>query len=120
MSPPKLAPVPEGTRWRSGDGVDLAVLPLTEVELAARIGLPLTRGVEGGLGPWAAIGGRLPSGVEVEFVCYSSKPTSVLLRTDKKATYSAVLDEALKLVGISRSEVLVSPVCERLTNQGTE
>ena len=56
MSPPQLSPVTEGTRWPSGQCVDLALLPLSEDDLAARIGLPLVRGVEDGLGPWAGIG----------------------------------------------------------------
>ena len=72
MNSTQLTPVPEGTRWPSGESVDLAVLSITADELATRIGLPLVRGVEDGLGPWAGIGGRLPSG-DVEFV---------LLRTD--------------------------------------
>jgi hypothetical protein len=110
MNPLKLSPVTEGTRWPSGDSVDLAVLPITEGELAMRIGLPLSRGVEDGWGPWSAIGGRLPSGYNVEFVCYSSKPGSVVLRTDKNASFSLALDEALQLVGLSRSQVLVSPL----------
>ena len=108
--PPKLSPVAEGTRWASGDSVDLAVLPMTEGELAKRIGLPLTRGVEDGWGPWASVGGRLPSGFDVEFVCYSCKPESVVLRTDKNASYSVALDEALQLVGLSRSQVFISPL----------
>ena len=110
MNPPRLSPVTEGTRWPSGDSIDLAVLPMTEGELATRIGLPLTRGVEDGWGAWSAVGGRLPSGLDVEFVCYASKPGSVVLRTDKNASYSAALDEALQLVGLSRPQVLVSPL----------
>jgi hypothetical protein len=45
-----LTPVPEGTRWASGESVDLAVLPMTADELATRIGLPVVRGIEDGLG----------------------------------------------------------------------
>jgi len=33
MTSPQLSPVAEGTRWPSGEGVDLALLPLTEDEL---------------------------------------------------------------------------------------
>jgi hypothetical protein len=113
MSSPRLSPVAEGTRWPSGEGVDLALLPLTEDELAARIGLPLVRGVEDGLGPWSGIGGRLPSGNAVEFIYYAMKPkpAGVILRLDKSACSSATFDEALQLVGLSREDLIyVSPV----------
>jgi hypothetical protein len=107
---PKLSPVPEGTRWPSGDSIVLAVLPMTKDDLAARIGLPLLEGVEDGLGGFAAIGGRLTSGADVEFVCYSLMPQEVLMRVDKSNQYSAaVLDEALQAVGLSRADVRVSP-----------
>ena len=86
------------------------MLSITADELATRIGLPLVRGVEDGLGPWAGIGGRLPSGRDVEFVCYAQIPHQVTLRVDKRVPYSAALDEALQLVGLSRAEVSVNPV----------
>lgn len=110
MDPPKLTPVPEGTRWPSGESVDLAVLPMTVEQLAIRVGLPLVRGVEAGLGAWAGIGGRLPSGRDVEFICYEHLPEQVLLRVDKGSSYPAALDEALQLVELSRAEVRLSPL----------
>lgn len=105
MNPPRLSPVPEGTRWPSGECVDLAVLPLSEGELAERIGLPLAHGFQDGCGPWSGIGGRLLSGVDVEFVCYAHIPKSVILRMDKQAPHAAVFDEALALVGLSRGDL---------------
>lgn len=105
-----LQPVPEGTRWPSGESVDLAVLPLSENDLSTRIGLPLVRGFEDGLGHWAAIGGRLPSGADVEFICYKASQRSVIVRADKGGNHSATLDEALQVVGLSRAEVRVSPL----------
>ena len=93
--------------------MDLAVLPLTEDELAARIGIPLVRGVEDGLGPWSGIGGRLPSGMDVEFVCYAHMPTSVIMRVDKSAGFAVAFAEALELVGLSRSDLKhVSPLVD--------
>ena len=112
MSAPKLTPVPQGTRWPSGEGVDVAVLPITADELSSRIGLPLVHDIEDGLGAWTGIGGRLPSGRDVEFICYSAVPQQVFLRVDKRAPYSATLDEALRLVGLSRAEVRVSRLAE--------
>ena len=112
MSSPRLSPVVEGTRWPSGEGVEVALLLLTEDELSARVGLPLVRGVEDGLGPWAAIGGRMPSGNAVEFIYYTlkPKPSGVLLRLDKGACRPGVLDEALQIVGLSRADLIsVSP-----------
>src|SRR5215471_1185142 len=110
MKAATLTPVPEGTRWPSGESVDLALLPMTADELATRIGLPLARGVEDGWGAWAAVGGRLPSGRDVEFICYAHKPSQVILRVDKRVPYSATLDEALQLVRMSRAQVRVSPL----------
>jgi hypothetical protein len=86
--------------------------PFTEEELSKRIGLPLICGFEDGLGSWAAIGGRLPSGVDIEFVCYTHSPASVILRADKNVNYFATLDEALQLAGLSRGDVRVSPLAE--------
>ena len=83
---------------------------VTESELATRIGLPLLHGVEDCFGPWAAIGGRLPSGYDVEYVCYTREPNIVWLRADKNAPYSEVLDEALQLVQLTRSQVEISPL----------
>lgn len=112
MNSAQFTPVPEGTRWPSGESVHLAVLPITADELATRIGLPVVRGVEDGLGQWSGIGGRLPSGRDVEFVCYAQIPHQVILRVDKRAPYSAALDEALQLVGLSRAEVRVNPLAD--------
>jgi hypothetical protein len=89
--------------------IDIAVLPITADELSSRIGMPLVHDVEDGLGAWAGIGGRLPSGQEVEFVCYAHLPQQVFLRVDKRAPYSSALDEALRAVGLSRAEVRVDP-----------
>jgi len=108
MDRPRLTPVTPGTSWPGGDGIEVAVLPMTEGELASRIGLPLVRGYEDGLGPYAAIGGLLPSGTAVEFIFYELKPPppAVLLRVDKGACYSAALDEALSVVRLSRDEAI--------------
>ena len=110
MNSLKLTPVPEGTRWATGESVDLAVLPIDADELAARTGLPLVRGVEDGLGAWAGIGGRLPSGRDVEFIWYAALPRQVTLRVDKGVPYPATLDEALQVVGLARAEVRVNPL----------
>jgi hypothetical protein len=113
MKSPRLSPVPEGTRWPSGECVDLAVLPLTEDELAERVGIPLVHGVEDGLGRWGGIGGRLPSGMDVEFVCYAHIPHQVIMRVDKGARYAVAFAEALELVGLSRSDLKhVSPLVD--------
>ena len=109
MNSIRLSPVPVGTRWPSGESIDLAVLPMTDADLEARTGLPLLRGNEDGQGGWvwAAIGGRLPCGSLVEFVWYAVMPKQVIVRVDKNADYSAALDEALQLIGMARDEVRV-------------
>lgn len=112
MSAPNLTPVPQGTRWPSGEGIDIAVLPITADELSSRIGLPLVHDIEDGLGAWSGVGGRLPSGREVEFVCHAHLPRQVFVRVDKRAPYSSALDEALQAVGLSRAEVRVVPLAD--------
>lgn len=110
---PLLVPVAEGTRWPSGDCIDLALLPLTEEQLSARLCAPLVQGTEEGLGPWSGIGGHLPSGKAVEFIFYSMKPkpSGVILRLDKMSFDSATFDEALSLVGLSRENLLYISPC---------
>ena len=108
MSYPILSPVKEGTRWPSGTCVELALLPWNEEELACRVGLPLMHGIEAGLGKWAAIGGRLPSGADVELICYALQPNTVILRSDKNAAHAAIVDETLKLLKLSRKDARIS------------
>ncbi len=112
MSALKLTPVPQGTRWPSGEGVDIAVLPITADELSSRIGLPLVHAIEDGLGAWSGIGGRLASGREVEFICYAALPQQLILRVNKGVAYSEVLDEVLQLVRLSRSDVRVNQIAD--------
>lgn len=110
MNSPKLTSVPQGTRWPSGASVDVAVLPITAEDLSSRLGLPLVRDIEDGFGAWAGIGGRLPSGQDVEFICYETRPQQVIVRVDTGVPYSAALDEVLQLVGLSRTQVIVNPI----------
>ena len=112
MNSLRLTPVPEGTRWASGESVDLAVLPMTAEELATRVGRPLVRGVDDGIGAWAAIGGRLPFGRDVEFIWYANLPGQVTLRVAKGMPYPATLDEALRVVGLTRADVRVNPLAK--------
>ena len=105
MSQPLLCTVPEGTPWPSGAHFDLALLSLSIEAIAERVGLPLTHGVEDGLGPWRAIGGRLPSGTDVEIVCYTRNPQSVFMRVDKRADYAAALDEILTRFKLSHTDL---------------
>jgi hypothetical protein len=83
----------------------LALLSLSIEEIAQRIGLPLAHGVEDGLGRWSGIGGRLPSGTDIEIVCYSRIPQSVVMRVDKHADYAAALEEALQRFKLSRADL---------------
>jgi hypothetical protein len=105
MKPALLSPVPQGTRWPSGDGVDLAMLSLSIEEIAERIGLPLAHGFEDGFGRWSAIGGRLPSGTDIEIICYLRIPQSVFVRVDKRANHAAALDEALAQFKLARTDL---------------
>jgi hypothetical protein len=111
MATPLLYPVPLGTRWPSGEAVDIAILSLSIEELAGRIGLPLVHDFEAGLGRWSGVGGRLPSGADVEFVYYLHLRDSVFMRVDKHTNYAVALEEAMAVLGLLREDFKsVSPL----------
>ncbi len=105
MTKPLLFPVPEGTRWPSGEYVELALFSLSIEEIADRIVMPLVHGFEDGLGRWSAMGGRLPSGADIEIVSYLRIPTSVVLRVDKNVNSGATLHEVLTQFNLSRTDL---------------
>lgn len=112
QSESRFVVVPEGTRWPSGDYYDLAHLPIDEDTLTSVLGSPLVRGVEDGLGPWAAIGIRLSSGTALEFIRYQYEPTppGFSVCADMKADLSRALDDVLEIFSLKRSSLVwVSP-----------
>jgi len=97
-----LSPVPIGTRWPSGESVNIALFSQSIEDLAARTNSAIVHGVEDGLGEWKAFGGRLPPGADIEIVFYLATKYAVVLRVDKNANYRDVLDEALTVFALSR------------------
>jgi hypothetical protein len=103
---------PADRAWPGGDCIDLATLDLEESEIEARFGLSLERGVEVGLGDWVALGGRMPSGRELELIRYLQAPGArcFIVRVDAGADLPAALDEVLAIASIRREALLwVSP-----------
>jgi len=79
-------------------------------------------GVESGLGPWVAFGGRLGNGTMVEFVYYAQAPgpPGFNLRVETNAEYAYTLDRVLRMLHLERSEL--PWISERVTlaDQGTQ
>src|SRR5262245_32994088 len=99
--------IAEGTPWPSGNYQNLALLAVSEKQVELALGTPLLRGVEEGLGPWAAIGIKLPCGAVIELINYESAPSSGFdLRSDVSFEPNIVLEETLALLAANRSHVL--------------
>jgi hypothetical protein len=87
-------------------------LPTTIDAIVACCGVAAERGVELGLGEWIAVGGRMPSGLGVEFIHYplAPAPRGVNVRVDIQAPMTAALEEVLAILGMARGDALwISP-----------
>jgi len=100
--------LPFGTPWPRGGYAEAALLAISEVELEERISTSLVRGTEEGLGAWAAIGLRLPSGAVVELVNYPERPgeSAFIVRTVATALQDSVLNELLSCLGLDQPSVI--------------
>lgn len=102
-----LVVVAPGVMWPSGDYVDLAVLKIEGATLSHRLGVPLLVGDQAGLGPWEAIGARLPSGDLIELISYAHEPLrGFTLRADAGNASSRVITEALTGLGLNDAALL--------------
>lgn len=88
---------PFGIPWPSVGYSESALLAVSEMELERILSKSLVRGVEEGLGAWAAIGLRLPSGEIVELVNYRERPGegAFIVRTVATSSAETVLKELL-------------------------
>ena len=92
---------PPGSRWASGDYVDVALINVTKEQIERCFGAPLISGEEEGLGPWIAIGGKLRSGVQIELVEHRFQPVKgFVLRVDSGCNPETALKKVLALLGI--------------------
>lgn len=70
-------------RWPSGDYDEIAEIDLTDEAIETRLGRPLLRGVQEGMGPWRAEGFRLSTGEVMELIFYEFyEGQCYLLRVD--------------------------------------
>ncbi|MBX9402281.1 hypothetical protein K4L06_13280 [Lysobacter sp. BMK333-48F3] len=99
--------MPAGTRWSSGDYVEIAVLSIEDSQLERALKAALLHGFEAGMGRWAAIGVRLQSGVLVELIRYADVETDrFALRVDRSAEPAPALAEVLAQLGLVEGSVL--------------
>jgi len=104
--------MPNGTKWPVSDYVSAALIPIASETLSKVVGVPLTRGVESGLGSWEAVGLRLESGALVELIRYEIKeaPSGFEVRVAGDSDVSVTLHQVLALLNIApESLVWVSP-----------
>jgi hypothetical protein len=96
-----------GTRWPSGDFRDIAILPIDENAVSDKFRAPLHRGVESGLGPWAALGIQHSGGALVELICYQyiPPPSGFIVRIDSAEKFSEILDAVLGTFNLQREQL---------------
>ena len=97
-----------GTLWPDPGYSESALLAISEAELEERLCTKLARGVEEGLGAWAAVGLRLASGQLVELVNYEERPgeSAFVVRTQATASPEAVLRELLACLCFPQSSII--------------
>lgn len=99
---------PVGIPWPSSGYSEYALLAVSEAELERRLSTRLVHGVEEGLGAWAAIGLRLPSGAIVELVDYQERPgeRAFVVRMVATASSEVVLNELLACLPLPEGSVI--------------
>ena len=107
----RIATTEQERRWPPAGSRVIALLTLQPSALEQRLGVPLTSGVEDGLGPWTGIGLILPSGRQIEFVWYEhldqSSPTE--LRAATGEDYAAVLSETVDACHLEPTDIAWVP-----------
>jgi hypothetical protein len=100
--------LPYGMSWPSVGCAETALLAVSESELEECLSRSLARGMEEGLGAWAAIALRLPSAAIVELVNYLERPgqSAFIVRTVATASPEAVLSELLVCLGLTQSSII--------------
>lgn len=102
---------PLGKSWPSAGCSESALLAVSEAELERRLSWKLHRGVEDGLGHWAAIGLELASGAVVELINYQQRPgqSAFIVRTAATDSSEAVLAELLACLGLAQTSIIWRP-----------
>ncbi len=94
--------LPYGTPWPAAGCAESVLLDISEPALESGLAVTLHRGIEDGLGDWAAIGLRLPSGAIVELINYRQRPgdSAFIVRTLATDPVEAVLNELLDCLSL--------------------
>jgi hypothetical protein len=95
--PVTCAPWRRERRWPSGDYDEIAEIALTDAAIEIRLGRPLLRGVQEGLGPWRADGFRLSTGEVMELIFYEFyQGQCYCLRVDRGTPIDAAIAHFLE------------------------
>lgn len=100
--------LPAGTPWPDAGYVESALLAISEELLEQRVATRLLRGTEAGMGDWAAVGLRLPSGAIVELVNYPARPgeQAFIVRMVPTPMPEAVIGELLSCLDLAQTSII--------------
>lgn len=95
-----------GRRWPSGDCDEIAEIDLTDEAIVVRLGRPLLRGVQDGMGPWRAEGFRLSTGEVMELIFYEfCEGQCYGLRVDRGTPVDAAIAHFLEAFDLDETAV---------------
>jgi transposase len=95
-----------GRRWPSGDYDEIAEVDLTDEAIETRLGRPLLRGVQEGMGPWRAEGFRLSTGEVMELIFYAFyEGQCYILRVDRGTPIDAAIRHFLEAFDLDETAV---------------
>ena len=93
-------------RWPSGRYDEIAEIDLTDEAIVGRLGRPLLRGVQDGMGPWRAEGFRLSTGEVMELIFYEYYEGQCdILRVDQGTPIAAAITHFLEAFDLDETAV---------------
>lgn len=104
--PVAAAPWHRGRRWPSGNYDEIAEIDLTDEAIVGRLGRPLLRGVQDGMGPWRAEGFQLSTGEVMELIFYEFyEGQCYILRVDRGTPIDAAIAHFLEAFDLDETAV---------------
>ena len=94
-----------GMKWPSGDHVCIAQLVISPDRLSHILGVELTEGNEAGMGCWVGTAIVLSGKGPLEFVLYEGDSNGFLVRADRKANHTELLDNMLLVLKIDKNSL---------------